>query len=200
MTPALKTIRLYGALGAEFGRLHRLAVGSAEAVRALCALLPGFERRMLDSGDKGVRYACFIGRRNLAEDELSLPAGQDEIRIAPMPAGAKRGGLFQVILGVAMIAASFIPGLSVAMWSGTTATWSAGLASMGRHGAERRGAAADAAAAPAQRQGRSGQRRFLQLQRPGQHHGAGQSRAGDLRRDDRGQRHDLGGIYSEDQA
>ena len=100
-------------------------------MRALCALLPGFERRMLDSGDKGVRYACFIGRRNLAEDELSLPAGQDEIRIAPMPAGAKRGGLFQVILGVAMIAASFIPGLNVAMWSGTTATWSAGLASMG---------------------------------------------------------------------
>ena len=93
MTPTLKTIRLYGALGAEFG-LHRLAVGSAaEAVRALCALLPGFERRMLDSGDQGVRYACFIGRRNLAEDEFGLPAGQDEIRIAPMPAGAKRGGL-----------------------------------------------------------------------------------------------------------
>ena len=132
MTPALKTIRLYGALGAEFGRLHRLAVGSAaEAVRALCTLLPGFERRMLDSGDQGVRYACFIGRRNLAEDELGLPAGQDEIRIAPMPAGAKRGGLFQAILGAAMIAASFIPGLNVAMWSGTTVTWSAGLASMG---------------------------------------------------------------------
>ena len=46
---------------------------------------------MLDSGDQGVRYACFIGRRNLAED-IGLPAGQDEIRIAPMPAGAKRGG------------------------------------------------------------------------------------------------------------
>ena len=30
-----------------------------------------------------------------------------------------------------MIAASFIPGLNVAMWSGTTVTWSAGLASMG---------------------------------------------------------------------
>ena len=128
MTPALKTIRLYGALGAEFA-----ACTDSRRQPRPCALLraAALERRMLDSGDKGVRYACFIGRRNLAEDELSLPAGQDEIRIAPMPAGAKRGGLFQVILGVAMIAASFIPGLNVAMWSGTTATWSAGLASMG---------------------------------------------------------------------
>ena len=69
--------RLYGALGAEFGRLHRLVAGSAaEAVRALRALLPGFERRMLDSGDQGVRYACFIGRRNLAEDDSACPPGR----------------------------------------------------------------------------------------------------------------------------
>ena len=98
-------------------------------MRALCAL-PASSGACW-SGDQGVRYACFIGRRNLAEDEFGLPAGQDEIRIAPMPAGAKRGGLFQAILGAAMIAASFIPGLNVAMWSGTTVTWSAGLASMG---------------------------------------------------------------------
>ena len=153
MTPTLKTIRLYGALGAEFGRLHRLAVGSAaEAVRALCALLPGFERRMLDSGDQGVRYACFIGRRNLAEDEFGLPAGQDEIRIAPMPAGAKRGGF---------------PGdpgrghdrgqLHSRAERGHVVRHHRHLVRRAgvhgrRHGAERRGAAADAAATPAQRQ------------------------------------------------
>ena len=65
---------------------------------------------MLDSGDQGVRYACFIGRRNLAEDEFGLPAGQDEIRIAPMPAGAKRGGLFQAILGAAISRPASFPG------------------------------------------------------------------------------------------
>ena len=91
MTPTLKTIRLYGALGAEFGRLHRLAVGSAaEAVRALCALLPGFERRMLDSGDQGVRYACFIGRRNLAEDSACPPGRTRSAsrRCRPAPSAA----------------------------------------------------------------------------------------------------------------
>jgi len=39
----LRTIRLYGPLGTRFGREFRLAVDSpAEAVRALCVLLPGF--------------------------------------------------------------------------------------------------------------------------------------------------------------
>ena len=131
MSQQLKTIRLYGRLGAEFGRLHRLAVSStSEAIRALCVLLPGFENRLLDSESKGVRYACFIGRRNLHEDELARPAGNEDIRIAPMPTGAKRGGLMQVVVGVALIVASFIPGLNVAVW-GSAMTISSTMLSMG---------------------------------------------------------------------
>ncbi|MBB1624254.1 tail assembly protein [Achromobacter sp. UMC71] len=131
MSQQLKTIRLYGRLGAEFGRLHRLAVSStSEAIRALCVLLPGFENRLLDSESKGVRYACFIGRRNLREDELARPAGDEDIRIAPMPTGAKRGGLMQVVVGVALIVASFIPGLNVAVW-GSAMTISGTMMSMG---------------------------------------------------------------------
>lgn len=131
MTQQLTTIRLYGRLGAEFGRLHRLAVSStSEAIRALCVLLPGFENRLLDSESKGVRYACFIGRRNLGEDELARPAGNEDIRIAPMPTGAKRGGLMQVVVGVALIVASFIPVLNVAVW-GSAMTISGTMMSMG---------------------------------------------------------------------
>lgn len=40
----LTTIRLYGALGARFGRVHKLAVQtSAEAVKALCINLDGLK-------------------------------------------------------------------------------------------------------------------------------------------------------------
>lgn len=105
----LRTVRLYGKLGARFGRVHRLAVNSvAEAIRALCVLLPGFEREMMTSGDRGVSYACFLATNNVIDEALQAPAGQDEIRIAPVIRGAKRGGLFQTVLGVALIAASFI--------------------------------------------------------------------------------------------
>lgn len=106
MSHALTEIRLYGPLGVKFGRMHRLAVSSfSEAVAALCALLPGFKAEMIGSGERGIRYACFLGKRNLAESELDhAPAQGEAIRIAPMLAGAKGGGLFQTLLGAAIIA------------------------------------------------------------------------------------------------
>lgn len=107
MNETLRTVRLYGRLGAQFGRVHRLAVNStAEAVRALCVLVPGFETEMASSAGQGVAYACFVGKRNLSEDQLSHPVGDNDIRIAPMPAGAKRAGLFQTILGAAILVVS----------------------------------------------------------------------------------------------
>jgi predicted phage tail protein len=108
----LRTIRLYGKLGARFGRVHRLAVEStAEAVRALCALLPGFEREMMTSRDRGIRYACFLGSRNIGKEELTLSGGRDDIRIAPVVAGAKRGGILQTIIGITLIVAGVMVGI-----------------------------------------------------------------------------------------
>lgn len=135
MNDRTRVVRLYGWLGTRFGREHRLAVASpAEAVRALCALLPGFERAVADSERRGVRFACFAGRRNLSEDELRYPVGADAIRIAPVLAGAKNGGLFQTVLGAALIAAAAIysGGLSAAFTAGglTQATATLGLSMM----------------------------------------------------------------------
>lgn len=107
MSETLRTVRLYGRLGAQFGRVHRLAVNStAEAVRALCVLIPGFESAMASSAGRGVAYACFLGRRNLREEEVGYPVGDNDIRIAPMPTGGKRAGLFQTILGAAILVVS----------------------------------------------------------------------------------------------
>lgn len=52
-------------------------------------------------------YAVFVGRRNLDSTELDLPPGAEEIRIAPMVQGAKRAGLFQLVLGAALVAAGY---------------------------------------------------------------------------------------------
>jgi predicted phage tail protein len=108
----LRTIRLSGKLGKQFGRVHRLAVEStAEAVRALCVMLPGFQTELMTSKDRGIAYACFVGKTNISKDDLQLAGGGD-IRIAPILAGAKSGGFLQTVLGVALIAASFfVPGL-----------------------------------------------------------------------------------------
>ena len=104
----LRTIRLYGKLGARFGRVHRLAVeNTAEAIRALCVLVPGFERELMTSRDRGVRYACFLGTQNIGKDELSLSGGALDIRIAPVIAGAKSGLLGTLMLGAALVVAGW---------------------------------------------------------------------------------------------
>lgn len=108
MSGNLRTIRLYGKLGSKFGRVHRLAVNSAaEAVRALCVMVPGFENYLRHAPSD---YIVFLGRENIGADDLALPFGKDDIRIAPIPAGAKQGGLFQVIVGVILIVAGVVTG------------------------------------------------------------------------------------------
>lgn len=112
----LSTIRLYGEMGARFGRVHHLAVDScAEAISALSAILPGFDQYMRDSQSRGLTFAPFVGKRNIGFNEMSQPIPDgEEFRIAPVIIGNKKGGLFQTILGAAMIVAgvvaSFIPG------------------------------------------------------------------------------------------
>jgi len=104
VTDTVREVRLYGIAGARFGRVHRLAVSStAEAVRALSVLLPGFRRFLLEARDNGLTFAVFNGRRNLSQDDLDAPVGSDAIRIAPVIIGSKSGGLFQTIFGAALM-------------------------------------------------------------------------------------------------
>lgn len=105
----LRTIRLYGKLGTKYGREHKLFVSSpAEAIRALCVQLPGFFEDLRDSDKHGVAYTVLTGKSNITEQQLTDPPGDGDIRVAPIIQGSKRGGLFQVILGVVLIAAAFI--------------------------------------------------------------------------------------------
>lgn len=104
MLEQVRTVRLYGVLGARFGRVHRLAVNSAqEACRALAIMIPGFERFMLEAADKGLRFAVFTGRRNLTEEQLRDPPGGGDIRIAPILQGSKKSGVFSTVLGVVLV-------------------------------------------------------------------------------------------------
>lgn len=111
MTEKLSTVRLGGRLGREYGREFRLAVGSpAEAVAALCAVVPGFKQELATSGARGVDYRVRIDDEEISEHDLHFPAVGKVIRINPVIRGSKNGGLFQVILGAALIAASFYTG------------------------------------------------------------------------------------------
>lgn len=104
MTAKLRTIKLYGPMRRRFGREYELNVSSpAEAIRALCVQVPGFKQYLADSKAAGLAFAVFIGKRNITQDGLHDPVGSDEIRIAPIIEGSKRGGVLNIILGIVLI-------------------------------------------------------------------------------------------------
>ncbi|MFJ2973487.1 tail assembly protein [Kluyvera sp. NPDC087067] len=105
----LTTIRLYGALGARFGRVHKLAVQtSAEAVKALCVNFDGLEDYLMNAKKNGMVFAVFRGKRNIGVQDFKELGGKSEIRIAPVMEGAKKAGIFQTILGAVMLVAGVV--------------------------------------------------------------------------------------------
>lgn len=113
----MTTVLLYGRLR-QFGRSFRLSVRTpAEAIKALCIQIPGFERFLANAKSEGIEFAIFRGERNLEEKELGF-GGAGDIRIAPVVTGSKRAGLLQTIIGVAIVALAWRNPLG---WSAATA-------------------------------------------------------------------------------
>ena len=114
----MRNVVLGGSLGKMFGKKHRFAVkGPLEAIRALSVNFAGFEQFLNTSKRRGLVYAVFSGKKNLSLEQLSLNGSAEDIRIMPVVVGSKQAGVFQVILGAAMIAAAFFTGgASIAAW------------------------------------------------------------------------------------
>ena len=104
----MRTVLLSGSLARLFGREHRVTTsGGFRDVMGYFKQFPGFERYMLQSADKGLRFAVFNGKRNIAEDDIQTPLGKDVIRIAPVLTGSKRAGGLQTIIGAVLIAVAY---------------------------------------------------------------------------------------------
>ena len=107
----LRKIKLYGKLAKFIG--HRVleadVASAAEAVRFLLANWPELERHMADQ-----HYRVSVGTYDLDLEELHDPAGQQEIKIVPVMAGA--GATGRIIAGIALIALAllFAPGAALA--------------------------------------------------------------------------------------
>ena len=103
----LRKIKLYGQLAKFIGSrvIEADVATAAEAVRMLAANFPGLEKHMADQ-----HYRVTVGTYDLALDEIHDPAGQQDIMIVPVMAGA--GAVGRIIAGVALLAIGlFVPGI-----------------------------------------------------------------------------------------
>ena len=102
------TVRFYGTLK-QFGTTFKLEVhNTAEALRALTSQIPHL-RQFIQQGLFTVRIAQqYIDNRYLEKGLYYTLKENDVIHITPVLKGAKRGGVFCVIAGVAMIATALV--------------------------------------------------------------------------------------------
>ncbi len=102
----LRKIKLYGRLAKFVGqRVFEADVASAaEAVRFLLVNFPQLEKHMADQ-----HYRVSVGKYALTAEELQDPAGQQEIKIVPVLAGAG-GGAGKILAGIGLIALAFVIG------------------------------------------------------------------------------------------
>ena len=108
----LRKIRVYGQLAKFLGqRVFEADVASAaEAVRFLVVNFPQLEKHMADQ-----HYRVSVGSYDLTLDELHDPAGQQEIKVVPVLAGA--GAVGKIIAGAALVALSFfLPGAQIGLF------------------------------------------------------------------------------------
>lgn len=122
----MRTIKLYGVLRKHFGREYRIDVHSVrDAVNALCAMKPGFEKFLRTGEERGLVFSVFCGKRNAGEGEFDMQGSDNtDIRIVPLIQGSKQAGLFQVVLGVALVVSGLFSG-------GTTTALGMGLLGAG---------------------------------------------------------------------
>lgn len=116
----LRKIKLYGKLAKFIG--HRVleadVATAAEAVRFLLANWPEAEAHMNDQ-----HYRVSIGTYDIDLEELHHPAGAAPISFVPVVAGA--GAVGRILIGIALVAAAFIPGFGFAAAAAATATTAA---------------------------------------------------------------------------
>ncbi|TCK37968.1 putative phage tail protein [Paraburkholderia sp. BL8N3] len=117
----MMTVRLYGDLGARFGRRYLLDVHSpAEAIHALCVQLRGLRQYFLEHATQQFRVR---GRQDYDEHDIDYPQCTGTLKIVPLVQGT---GAFGKVLGGAALA---IVGAVVSAYGAPQI--GAGLVSMG---------------------------------------------------------------------
>jgi len=111
MTQDMTVIEFSGTLRKALGQRHRrlLDTGSVrELLKALTITLPGFKEEVDRLSRLGMNFAIYRNGKNVGETEFSR-GGAKVVKIVPVIAGSKRGGMLQTVIGAILIAASFIP-------------------------------------------------------------------------------------------
>ena len=118
----MKTIKLHGILAKKFGQFFKLDVQTArEATHAIACQNTEFKRFMLESDKLGLKFAVFLGRKNITENDIDNVTDNDVIHIVPriVGSGGSSFNWLQVVAGAVLV------GVGAFTFGATTATGAA---------------------------------------------------------------------------
>lgn len=109
-------VKLIGELGRRFGRQHRFFVRHPrDVISALARQIEGFKDYLSTAHENGVAFRLVTDDpKGIGYEHLELSC--QRLVIAPIMAGAGGQGfsIGQILLGVALVALAFIPGVGIA--------------------------------------------------------------------------------------
>lgn len=105
----MQLVLLAGELGEKYGTEHKYynLRSPAEAIKLLCVNYPALQKDLTEAHQNGVGYKVIQGGAAMGYDELHLPFGSRPLLVVPVISGAG-GSTGQILLGVGLIAASFL--------------------------------------------------------------------------------------------
>ena len=116
---SLIEVKLLGELGRRFGRSYSFVASSPkEIISALSHQIEGFKEYLREAHENGIGFRLVDGDADGMSYEDAM-MGCKQLIIAPIVTG---GGAFgRILLGVALIALAFIPGVGFAAATAATA-------------------------------------------------------------------------------
>ena len=138
----MQLVLLAGELGEKYGQEHEYynLQTPADAIKLLCINYPALKAELFEAHKNGVGYRVIQGGAAMGYDELQLPFGSKPLLVVPVITGSGGGSTTQILLGVGLVAASFLlPGAGIFGTTGlitgaTTGTFSGLAATAGLAG------------------------------------------------------------------
>lgn len=109
-------VKLLGELGRKFGRSYKfMAVNSREVLSALNRQIKGFKEYLATAHENGIGFKLVTDDpRGIDYEGVFMSCNQLVIAPVITGSGGTSGAIGQVLLGVALVALAFVPGIGVA--------------------------------------------------------------------------------------
>lgn len=106
----MQLVLLAGELGEKYGQEHEYynLQTPADAIKLLCINYPALKAELFEAHKNGVGYRVIQGGAAMGYDELQLPFGSKPLLVVPVITGSGGGSVTQILLGVGLVATSFL--------------------------------------------------------------------------------------------